>query len=387
MKYSISQSVQVRFDYDVLFGHNLFDIDNHGLRDVIRSQAQSCARVLVVIDDNVVAKHPSLISQLKAYGMAHQLDIMKQIMVVPGGEQIKNHPTVVADIYQRVADNKIDRHSYILAIGGGAVLDMVGYAAATAHRGIRLIRMPTTVLAQNDAGIGVKNSVNYAERKNYLGTFAPPYAVLNDFALLETLSDVDKRSGMAEAVKVALIKDPTFFESLYEQRFLLAQFESDAVEYMIYQCAKLHLDHIANSGDPFEMGSARPLDFGHWAAHKLEYLANYRIRHGEAVAIGIALDSLYSCRKGMITSEQNDKIWQLLIDLGFPLSCPELDQLDVKAALEEFREHLGGRLCITLLTDIGTGKEVNDIDVTLMQTCLDEIKSLTEKNGQSVNQG
>uniref|UniRef100_UPI003B5C67D4 3-dehydroquinate synthase n=1 Tax=Shewanella gaetbuli TaxID=220752 RepID=UPI003B5C67D4 len=301
MDIEINQSISVNFEYKVKFGRGLFDLNNHTLRDVIKTTSAKIAKVLIIIDENVFNAHPSLINQLRSYGLAHQIDMAKPPLVVPGGEQIKNHKTVLSDIYKRVAEDKIDRHSYILAIGGGAVLDMAGYAAATAHRGIRLIRMPTTVLAQNDAGIGVKNGVNYADRKNFLGTFAPPYAVINDFDLLATLSEVDKRSGMAEAVKVALIKDEKFFDSLYKDRANLAKFENVAVEKMIYQCAALHLDHICHSGDPFEMGSARPLDFGHWSAHKIEYLANYRIRHGEAVAIGIVLDALYSHKKGLLS--------------------------------------------------------------------------------------
>ncbi|WP_111978795.1 3-dehydroquinate synthase [Algibacillus agarilyticus] len=368
---SINQQVTVSFNYPVLFTQDAFSIDNHHLANLVSTDGRKSARMLVVIDENVFTHHPHMITQLKCYALAHKIDLVKKPLVVTGGEKIKTQDPVLEHIYQVVADEKIDRHSYILVIGGGAVVDAVGYAAATAHRGIRLIRMPSTVLAQNDAGIGVKNGVNYLGRKNYLGCFTPPYAVINDHNLLSTLSARDKRAGMAEAVKVALIKSPDFFNELYTNRHALAAFEDDAVQSMIYRCAELHLDHIANSGDPFEMGSARPLDFGHWSAHKLEALSEYRIRHGEAVAIGIALDALYSCRQGMISEQQNNQIWQLLLDLGFELTCPELQTLDVTASLEEFREHLGGVLCITLLTHIGAAIEVNQIDSQCMQACAD----------------
>jgi len=155
-----------------------------------------------------------------------------------------------------------------------AVIDAVGYAAATAHRGIRLIRMPTTVLGQNDAGVGVKNAINWLGRKNFVGTFVPPHAVVNDFEFIESLPNRDKTAGIAEAIKVSLISDKTFFYYLNANRKNLRELRQDVVEKMIVKCAELHLRHIRSSGDPFERGSARPLDFGHWTAHKLEELTN-----------------------------------------------------------------------------------------------------------------
>jgi 3-dehydroquinate synthase len=211
----------------------------------------------------------------------------------------------------------------VLGIGGGAVLDMVGYAAATAHRGIRLIRVPTTVLAQNDSGVGVKNGINAFGKKNFLGTFAPPYAVLNDIDFLTTLDDRDWRSGIAEAVKVALIKDANFFEFITTNAKALARRDMDSMQHLVYRCAQLHLNHIANSGDPFEKGSSRPLDFGHWAAHKLEQLTHYNLRHGEAVAIGIALDTTYSYMAGMLSRSDWQQVLETAENIRFyPVRTP-----------------------------------------------------------------
>jgi 3-dehydroquinate synthase len=251
-------------------------------------------------------------------------------------------------------------------VGGGATLDMAGYAAATSHRGIRLIRLPSTVLAQNDSGLGVKTSVNRFDKKNFLGTFTPPFAVIDDFELLESLSDRDWRSGAAEAVKVALIKDSEFFRWIEENAALVAKRNSSAMEHLIYRCAQLHLRHIAGS-DPFETGSSRPLDFGHWAAHKLEQLTNYNLRHGEAVAIGMALDVTYSHLMGMLSEDSWDRILRTLLDLGLPVYAPELETGDLFAGLTEFREHLGGELTILLLRDIGQPVEVHKITAEKMK--------------------
>ena len=375
--FKIQQKFQVDFSYPVVFTEGAFAPSNRLLSELLQSGSSTQRpRVLAIIDAQVCKLNSALVAQLENYALVHGIDLVQPPLLVTGGEQAKKDGRQLDLIYGLVAEHGIDRHSFILVIGGGALLDAVGYAAATAHRGVRLIRMPTTVLAQNDAGIGVKNGVNHSQRKNFLGTFAPPYGVINDFQLLATLSERDRRAGMAEAVKVALIKDRKFFSQLFDHRFRLAAFEKEAVRSMIILCAQLHLDHIANSGDPFEMGSARPLDFGHWSAHRLEYLSGYQCRHGEAVAAGIALDVLYSHEMDMIDSFTRDQILTLLLDLGFDLAPEPLKIFDVKEALNEFREHLGGRLCITLLTAIGEAKELDVIDVPTMSRCVEQLRGM-----------
>ncbi|GGK74225.1 hypothetical protein GCM10011405_22880 [Rufibacter glacialis] len=280
-----------------------------------------------------------------------------------------------------INDFGVCRHSYVVAIGGGAVLDMVGFAAATAHRGIRLIRVPTTVLSQNDSGVGVKNSMNAFGKKNFLGTFAPPFAVLNDSGFLLTLEDRDWRGGIAEAVKVALIKDASFYFQIKQNARRLAAREMEPMQDLIFRCAEMHVAHIGG-GDPFEFGSSRPLDFGHWAAHKLEQMTDYKLRHGEAVAIGIALDVMYSKLAGMLSEKECNDILSLLCELGFDLYIPALSQsletsagkLHILQGLEEFREHLGGQLTIMLLQKIGVGVEVHHLNETLIAEAVDQLR-------------
>jgi 3-dehydroquinate synthase len=253
---------------------------------------------------------------------------------------------------------------------------MVGYASTIAHRGVKHIRIPTTVLSQNDSGVGVKNGVNFLGKKNFLGTFSPPVAVFNDSTFLNSLSERDWRSGISEAVKVALIKDLPFFEWLEANAHAMAKREMEVMQEQIFRSAALHTNHIS-SGDPFEMGSARPLDFGHWAAHKLEYLTNFDIRHGEAVAIGIALDSIYSQLLGLITQEEVNRIITLLKNLGFTLYHEKLgenDKLNLWEGLNEFREHLGGQLTITILEKLGKGREIHEVNFELMKQAVDELK-------------
>jgi 3-dehydroquinate synthase len=378
---TIRQQFQVSYSYPVIFTRGAFDPGNGALAELIRESGRESNRVLVVIDSEVARLNPGLLERIGRYAQAHSplIDCVAPPFQVRGGEICKQEPVEVGRIHALVERHRLCRHSFIIAIGGGAVLDAAGYAAATAHRGVRLIRLPSTVLAQNDAGVGVKNGVNAFGRKNFLGTFAPPYAVVNDLDLLKTLQVRDLRCGIAEAVKVGLIRDRAFFESLYAERAGLACFAPGAMERMIVRCAELHLEHIAGAGDPFECGSSRPLDFGHWNAHKLEELSGYDLRHGEAVAIGIALDSLYSRAAGLLGDLELHRILTLLEDLGFVLYHPALSWLDVGQALREFQEHLGGELSVPLLAGIGNKIEANRIDVQLMNDC---IKKLAERSAQ-----
>ncbi|WP_242919980.1 3-dehydroquinate synthase [Pontibacter liquoris] len=373
---SIQQSFQVHFQYGVYFTEGLFKPVNPLLVNVLQQDGHATARkLLFVIDSGVAAAHPSLVQNIEAYATHHAgaVTLLAKPLVVPGGEASKNDPQLVQDLLEAVNDFGVCRHSYLVAIGGGALLDMAGYAAAIAHRGIRLVRIPTTVLSQNDSGVGVKNSVNAFHKKNFLGTFAPPFAVINDSDFLLTLEDRDWRAGMAEAIKVALIKDAAFYTSIRQDAAKLVARDMGAMQDQIFRCAQMHMEHISG-GDPFEKGSSRPLDFGHWAAHKLEQLTNYDLRHGEAVAIGIALDVVYATLAGMLSQEECEDILTLLTDLGFALYIPELSQqapgaenrLLILNGLNEFREHLGGQLTIMLLTKIGQGVEVHHMDEALL---------------------
>ncbi|MEM9219774.1 MAG: 3-dehydroquinate synthase [Cyanobacteria bacterium P01_F01_bin.150] len=375
---SIQQTFSVPFQYQVHFTHGLFQIHNPLLADVIDASSShnpfssGPKKIMVIIDGGIAKPDQKLLQQITDYASYHsdRITLTQAPVLVPGGEASKNDPALIEQLQRSMDAGKLCRHSYVIAIGGGAVLDMAGYAAATAHRGIRLIRVPTTVLSQNDSGVGVKNSINAFGKKNFLGTFAPPFAVLNDFAFLESLGDRDWRGGTAEAIKVSLLKDADFFERIERDATLLNRRDMVAMQHLIYECARLHMHHIGNSGDPFEMGSSRPLDFGHWAAHRLEFLTDYRIRHGEAVAIGLALDVTYSYLIGLLDKAPWRRILNTLTALGFELYAPELSShLDDPShprslfkGLQEFREHLGGQLTIMLLQSIGQGLEVHEVD-------------------------
>ena len=222
----------------------------------------------------------------------------------------------------------------------------------------------------------MKNAVNALGLKNLVGTFAPPRAVINDSAFIDILPPREKRAGMAEAVKVALIRDRDFFRWLEDNAPALARFSPPHVDRLIKHSAELHMCQIRLGGDPFETGSARPLDFGHWSAHKLERLTQHAVSHGEAVAIGIALDARYSVAAGLLAAGEDARILRLLDTLGFTLwhdalkQCDGQGRLAVLHGLADFREHLGGELTITLLAGIGRGIEVHEMDARIVAQCI-----------------
>ena len=375
---NISRSFNVKFDYTLYFTENLFSLKNSLFFDIMNSyDKKNKIKTLFVIDNGVYNSHDKIKYEIKNYCSKFSNKIeLKKILIFNGGEIEKNNKNNLEKILKSINDENICRHSFIIVIGGGAIIDMVGYASTIAHRGVKLIRIPTTVLAQNDAAVGVKNSINEFGKKNFLGTFSPPHAIINDFNFLKTLDQRDWISGIAEAIKVALIKDSIFFDFIEKNSKLLAERNKNKMSYLIYKCAEIHMNHITNGGDPFENGSSRPLDFGHWSAHKLEHLTNYKLRHGEAVAIGMALDVTYSNMIGLLNQKDLTRILNVLEAIGFQIKIPIQTNVQIDnllGGIQEFREHLGGKLTITLIKNIGTKIDVNKINLKIMRNAITKL--------------
>jgi 3-dehydroquinate synthase len=380
------QQFSVPFSYPVSFTHGAFDSTNPTLKTMLsRATEATLPRVLVVVDQGLADARPGLLTAITAY-LQNCRELCRPIdepVLVPGGERTKNGWNVVQNLMTVIGTHHLCRHSIVLAVGGGSMLDMTGFAASLAHRGVRLIRVPTTTLAQGDAAVGVKNGMDEHGMKNFVGTFSPPFGVIVDFDFLSTLEDRYWKGGIAEAFKVAMIKDPEFFEQLCEWAPALGNRDSNRIESVVEKAALLHLKHIATSGDPFEYGTARPLDFGHWAAHKLEILSNYRLSHGEAVAIGLALDTCYATAAGYLTVDARDRTLHAMQTIGLPTwsskleACADDGHLMVLKGLDEFREHLGGELTVTLPDGIGKGVEVHTMDHALITDAIDFLKQAT----------
>jgi 3-dehydroquinate synthase len=379
----IARTIQLTYEHRVFFTRSVFDPGNPVLRDLIaegREDGRAPVKILMVVDQGLADSDSRLEERIARYADTHGevIQLVEAPLLIPGGEDCKNDWTLVERIWERIHAGGVCRHSYVIAVGGGALLDLTGFAAATAHRGIRHIRIPTTTLSQGDGGVGVKNGVNYFGKKNWVGTFAIPHAVVNDLDFLRLLPPAQRRAGIIEAIKVALIRDRSLFEAMEAMSSRLANLEEQALETVIRRSAELHMNHIAQGGDPFELGSARPLDFGHWSAHKLEQISGFQVGHGDAVAVGMAVDLIYARRRGLLAPEDEQRALGLIRAVGFNLYAPELalrqnGELIIVRGLEEFREHLGGELTITLVTGIGQAVEVHEMDTNLLPLVLDEM--------------
>jgi 3-dehydroquinate synthase len=338
-------------------------------------------KVLLWADDEVAGASDRVARIAAQLIESESVELVAPVKLFAGGESVKNAPEVVETMLEQINACNLDRRSYIIAIGGGALLDVAGYAAAIAHRGVRLIRLPTTTLAQADSGVGVKNAINYFGKKNWVGTFAVPWAVINDAGFLTTLPDREFCCGFSESVKVSLLKSPAMFNELCEQASSIAGRDMDIAKRVIAESCKMHLRHITEGGDPFESLESRPLDYGHWSAHRLEPLTGYTLRHGEAVGIGVALDCWYSTLKLGFPLAATEKVCRCLADLGLPLWDETLDDFDrVLVGLEEFRQHLGGRLTITMLKQIGEPIDVHEIDASAMRTAASKLHQFARQH-------
>ncbi|BCX49193.1 3-dehydroquinate synthase [Haloferula helveola] len=369
--------IPVNFQHRICFTRGAFAPDNRLLAELLEEGGGR--RVLVFVEEAVAAAWPELKRQIAGYfaDLGHD---WRGVSVLPGGEEVKVDDALVQRVWTKIDDEHIDRHSYVIVIGGGAFLDAVGFAVATAHRGVRLVRFPTTTLSQDDSGVGVKCAINGFGKKNWIGAFAVPYAVVNDFLFLQSQDEETQRSGLIEAVKVALVKNGEFFHWIFRNSEALAALETAPFEECVERSALAHARHIAEGGDPFETGSSRPLDFGHWSAHKLEQLSNFTVSHAHAVATGVALDTLYSARCGLLRECDAERVLDVLETLRLPLWHDALDLRDangrrrVHEGLEEFREHLGGELTVLLLRELGRGQDIHHLDEGLVDACLDDLR-------------
>jgi 3-dehydroquinate synthase len=357
--------MQVPARHRVTFTRDVLDPENAVLAQALAGSA----RCVAFVDDGVAEAHPQLAVALERWLSARPgMPALCAVERVPGGERAKAGMEVPDRVVRATVEHRIDRQSCVIAIGGGAVLDAVGFGAAIAHRGCRLVRLPTTVLSQDDAGMAVKNGINLGRRKNYVGTFAVPHSVVCDEAFLASTPEWSWTGGFSEAVKIALLRDPGLLARIERDAAAIRARDMHAAMPVIVRSAELHWRHIALGGDPFETQSARPLDHGHWLAHRLEGMTDGELPHGQAVAVGIAVDTAYAANAGLLAPADADRVLSALRALSLPTSHPLLADPDaLVAGLEEFREHLGGRLTITLLRGIGDPVDVHEMDLGLLR--------------------
>jgi len=381
----IQQKLATTIEYPVVFTENVFDPENPVLvRAMDRLDENRVHRAMVFVDSNVADLLPQITQHIIGYFETHSNDIelAEEPRVIPGGEIIKNDMEVIGPLIAAMFDAHLCRHSFAILVGGGAVLDTVGLAASLIHRGIRIIRIPTTLATQISGGLGVRTAVNFDTRKNGAGTFAPPFAVINDWQFLYSLPDRDWVGGVVEAFRLAILFDASFFEELVTMVSTITQRRSEDIQHLIQRGASIYLQAMAELNDPFETRSGSPLDLGAWAAHRLEMLSNGEITHAEAMAMGLLIDARYAVEQEWMEESDFDRIYQAFAQLGLPLWFGELDLVgpdgnpEVFHGIPDFQEHKGGMLSIPFPTGIGSSREEHVVDLAMMEIALDQLKAL-----------
>lgn len=329
--------------YKNYFTDGIFDLNNPILADVLGK------RNTIFVIEKVIAD--KFLADIRSYIQQHQIKLNGSIQVVEGGEKIKSMDEVkrLTDYAQ---DQKLDRNGVFVTIGGGAVMDMVGMVASQFRRGVQYVRVPTTLLGQVDAAVGVKVGIDYRTAKNFLGAFYPPEAAITDIRFLESLPRRHIQGGLAEVIKVALVSNAALFETLeeYGADFLDQMNELEKKNFIRESAIEL-LRHLQK--DFFEHNLMRHVDFGHVLAHKFESMTNYELAHGEAVAIDILLSAYIAHERGMLSHEDFDRIVGLHSKLKLPYSHPALNPGRAWEGLEESKAHKGGRLMMVVPIGIG----------------------------------
>jgi len=275
-----------------------------------------------------------------------------RLILVPDGEDFKNLDTLQL-IYDQLIEQRFDRGCGMLALGGGVIGDMAGFAAATFLRGIPFVQVPTTLLSQVDSSVGGKTAVNHPRGKNLIGAFYQPQLVVIDVATLQTLDPLEVSAGLAEVIKYGVIRDAEFFIWLEEHQSLLRQQDPDALVYAIKKSCQIKADIVEI--DERESSIRAHLNFGHTFGHAIENLAGYgQWKHGEAVAVGMVVAAKIAHAKGMCSEDDVARLIRLLQAVGLPVEPPDFTLAAYVEAMQRDKKVKQGALTMVLNQGIGT---------------------------------
>ncbi|MBN1901947.1 3-dehydroquinate synthase [Candidatus Sumerlaeota bacterium] len=347
--------------YDILISTNWLSQLGKTVKGIIPRE-----KILIVTDDRVGNLYgDEALESLRAE------DLNAEIMVLPHGEDNKNLATVER-IYNFLVEYNYARGSTLVALGGGVVGDITGFAAATYMRGINYIQVPTSLMAMVDSSVGGKTGVNHPLGKNLIGSFYQPKLVFTDTVLLETLAPEEFRSGMAEVIKYGIIRDADFFELIEDKMESLIKGDVELLGKVIRRCCEIKAEVV--SADERESGLRAILNFGHTVGHAIEALTNYRkYRHGEAVAIGMLAAARIAVQMKMFSEMETQRLWKVITRGNLPYQISNLDPEDImermkkdkKARMEYVRFALPSRIGETEILDDVPGEIVLEVLKTM----------------------
>ncbi|MFG2041322.1 3-dehydroquinate synthase [Dactylosporangium sp. NPDC048998] len=315
-------------------------------------------RVALISDDTVHALHAHRLA-----GALADRGIAVSTTTFPAGEASKSMATA-ARLLDWLASGAVRRRDVVVAMGGGVVVDTVGWVASVYMRGVPYINVPTTLLADVDAALGGKVAVDHHTAKNLIGAFYQPKAVVTNIGYIDTLDDRQLRSGLAEAVKKGIISSPELFELTERSHARILAREPEALRRLVHAATSVKCRLVER--DPYERDLARPLNLGHTVGHALETVTGYGpVLHGEAVAVGIVAAALTSERRGLLPTDGLERMVGLLRDIGLPISLSQLPVdvavEDLIGALEQIRKIRDGSLRFVLPTALGEVVIADDV--------------------------
>ncbi len=357
------------FEYPVCFTSDVFSPMNRDLRHlIVRREPEERHRVAAIVDRGALAAQPELNLHIERYARCHNdaLDLVAPPIVQGGGEGMKDDASLPARLQAYFHALELDRRSVLLVVGGASLLDLVGFAASTVQSAPRVVRVPTTTLAQAGPAVLPKSAINAFGTKDFLCTFRAPYAVVCDRRFVETQKTRDKVFGLVQAVRAALLWDEELFGWIVAHASRLASGERDAVAELLQQSAALHADFAASTVDEDVYGPEGPLALGAWAAERIELHTERRIRQGEALAVGIALDTTLGALHGTNTEGEREAIHRLLERLGLRLWHDALGNVDSEGRLlllDGLSERASGRAPHVPLLRNGIGNGVMPHDL------------------------
>jgi len=338
------RTVRVRLgkrSYEVRIGHDLLAQAGKWLREIM----PAAEKAILITNPTVDRLYGVLLKQ----GLERQ-SFKTATLLVPEGEEHKSLDTA-ARLYAGLQAAHAERSTPVLAMGGGVIGDLAGFVAATYMRGLPLVLLPTTLLAQVDSSIGGKTAVDHGPVKNNIGVFHQPLLVIADTFTLRSLPQAEVSNGLAEVIKYGMILDRAFFGLLEKNVEKIRAFEDPLLEEVVARSAAIKAGIV--SKDERDTGLRNILNFGHTIGHAVESASNFKIRHGQAVAIGMVKASIIACRMGIFPRRQLIRLKNLLLQAGLPVIMPRLDMSRVIAAMEHDKKVQNGKIRFILPRAIG----------------------------------
>ena len=336
-------------NYDIVYEQSFSALKDELLRLELTGK-KAC-----IVTDSVV--EPLYAQAVKEVALAAGNEV--SVFVFKSGEENKNMDTI-QDMYEFFISNKLERKDFLIALGGGVVGDMTGYAAATYLRGIEFIQVPTTLLSMVDSSVGGKTGVDFRQYKNMVGAFKMPRLVYMNLAVLSTLDERQFYSGFAEAMKSALIKDARFYEWQIENMYEICDREPETMKELVYRSCDIKRFIVEK--DPTEKGDRALLNLGHTIGHAIEKYKNFSLTHGECVALGCVAAAYISWKREMLSMEEYYEVRDMFVPFNLPISIEDVDIEEVLSYTKSDKKMENNQIKFVLLKKIG--KAVIDRTVT-----------------------